>query len=117
MYIVDEKDKEYRFGDWGPKYLMQGPRMNFAIARFLPGQDFKAHYHEVMEENFFVLEGTITIVVDGTPHELSPGEFIHIEPKETHYVINKSSSVARMIASLAPFKESDKVEVDNPKLD
>ena len=26
MYIVNEEDKEYRFGDSGPKYLMKGPR-------------------------------------------------------------------------------------------
>ena len=31
MYIVNEEDKEYRFGDSGPKYLMKGPRMNFAL--------------------------------------------------------------------------------------
>ena len=41
MYIVDEKDKEYRFKDSGPKYLMKGPRMNFAVVQFMPGQDFK----------------------------------------------------------------------------
>ena len=52
MYIVDEKDREYRFGDSGPKYLMKGPRMNFALVQFMPGQDFKAHYHNIMEENF-----------------------------------------------------------------
>ena len=114
MFIVDEKDKEYRFGDSGPKYLMQGPRMNFALVQFKPGQDFQAHYHEVMEENFFVLEGTVTIYVDGVPHDLCAGQFIHIEPGESHYVINKSSSVVRMTAALAPFKEGDKVEVRNP---
>jgi quercetin dioxygenase-like cupin family protein len=114
MFIVDEKDKEYRFGDSGPKYLMQGPRMNFALVQFMPGQDFRAHYHAVMEENFYILEGTVTIVVDGTPHTLSPGQFIHIEPNEVHYVINKSSSVVRMVSSLAPFQQSDKIEVDNP---
>ena len=59
MYIVDEKDKEYRFGDSGPKYLMKGPRMNFALVQFMPGQDFKAHCHNVMEENFYILEGEI----------------------------------------------------------
>ena len=117
MFIIDEKDKEFRFGDSGPKYLMQGPRMNFALVQFMPGQDFQAHYHEIMEENFFILEGSVTIVVEGIPHELKPGQLIHIEPKETHYVINRSSSVVRMIASLAPYKEADKVEVDNPKLD
>ena len=37
MYIVDEKDREYRFSDSGPKYLMKGPRMNFALVQFMPG--------------------------------------------------------------------------------
>ena len=117
MFIIDEKDKEYRFGDSGPKYLMQGPRMNFALVQFMPRQDFQAHYHEVMEENFFVLEGSVTIVVNDIPHDLNAGQFIHIEPGERHYVINRSSSVVRMTASLAPYKEGDKVEIDNPKLD
>ncbi|MCL2210565.1 MAG: cupin domain-containing protein [Treponema sp.] len=115
MLIIDEKDKKFRFGDSGPKYLMQGPRMNFALVQFMPGQDFQAHYHEVMEENFFVLEGTVTIYVNGTPHELNAGQFINIEPGEIHYVVNKSSSIVRMTAALAPFKDSDKVETENPK--
>ena len=38
MYIVNEEDKEYRFGDSGPKYLMKGPRMNFALVQFQAGQ-------------------------------------------------------------------------------
>jgi quercetin dioxygenase-like cupin family protein len=116
MFIVDEKDRGYRFGDSGPKYLMQGPRMSFSIVQFMPGQDFRAHYHKEMEENFYILEGTITIVVEGIPHNLGPGQFIHIEPKEVHYVINRSSVPVRMVSGLAPFTEADKVEVDNPKI-
>ena len=61
MYIVNEEDKEYRFGDSGPKYLMKGPRMNFALVQFQAGQDFKAHYHNVMEENFYILEGEVDV--------------------------------------------------------
>jgi quercetin dioxygenase-like cupin family protein len=116
MYIVDEKDREYRSGDNGPKYLMKGPRMNFAVVQFMPGQDFRAHYHEVMEENFYILEGTVSIVVDGVKYVLTPGQFIHIEPHETHYVINTSPSVVRMVSTLAPFQEADKIEVDNPQI-
>ena len=73
MYIVNEEDKEYRFGDSGSKYLMKGPRMNFALVQFQAGQDFKAHYHNVMEENFYILEGEVDIVVDGVVNHLRPG--------------------------------------------
>ena len=61
MFIIDENEKEYRFGDSGPKYLMKGPRSNFALVQFQAGQDFKAHYHNIMEENFFILEGEVDI--------------------------------------------------------
>ena len=117
MFIVDEKEKEYRFGDHGPKYLMKGPRMNFAIVQFQPGQDFTAHYHNFMEEDFYILEGEVDIVVDKVVHHLTKGQFIHIEPKEVHYVINRSSGPVKMASALAPHMESDKIEVENPKLD
>ena len=73
MFIVDEKDKEYRFKDSGPKYLMKGPRMNFAIVQFQAGQDFRAHYHDIMEEDFYILEGEVDIVVDNVVHHLTKG--------------------------------------------
>ena len=113
MYIVDEKDKEYRFGDSGPKYLMKGPRMNFALVQFMPGQDFKAHYHNVMEENFYILEGEIDIVVDGVVNHMYPGQMIHIEPGEVHYCKNSYDKPITMVSTLAPFQEVDKVEVEN----
>ena len=113
MYIVNEEDKEYRFGDSGPKYLMKGPRMNFALVQFQAGQDFKAHYHNVMEENFYILEGEVDIVVDGVVNHLRPGQMIHIEPGEIHYVVNNSGAPMKMISTLAPYTNPDKVDVEN----
>lgn len=115
MYIINEKDKEYRFGDHGPKYLMKGSRMNFALVQFQPNQDFKAHYHNIMEENFYILEGEIDIIVDGKVNHLTKGQFIHIEPGEIHYCINNSNAEMRMISTLAPYQQVDKVEVDDYK--
>ncbi|WP_069998616.1 cupin domain-containing protein [Cellulosilyticum sp. I15G10I2] len=112
MFIVDEKDRDYRFGDSGPKYLMRGPRMNFAIVQFQPGQDFQAHYHNVMEENFYILEGEVDIFVDNVKYTLRQGQIIHIEPKEIHYIINNSDAAVKMISTLAPFMDVDKVDVD-----
>lgn len=112
MYIIDEKDLNYRNGDSGPKYLMKGPRMNFAVVQFPPGSDFKNHLHNFMEENFFVIEGEIDIIVDGQTRTLKPGHFIHVEPGETHYLINNSDKICKLIATLAPYKDGDKVELD-----
>lgn len=112
MFIIDEKDKEYRFGDSGPKYLMKGPRSNFAVVQFQAGQDFKAHYHNIMEENFYILEGKVDIEVDGVVYTLSQGQMIHIEPTEVHYVINRYDTPVKMVSTLAPYQEVDKVEID-----
>ena len=113
MFIINENQREYRFGDSGPKYLMKGPRSNFALVQFQPGQDFKAHYHNVMEENFFILEGEVDIVVDGVVHHLVKGDLIHIDPKEIHYVINRGDQTVKMISTLAPYTDPDKVEIDD----
>lgn len=115
MYIIDEKDEQYRFGDNGPKYLMKGPRMNFALVQFQTGQNFKAHYHNIMEENFYIMEGEIDIVVDGKVNHMTKGQFIHIEPGEVHYCVNNYNGPIKMVSTLAPYQELDKVEVDDYK--
>ncbi|MCL1965005.1 MAG: cupin domain-containing protein [Firmicutes bacterium] len=115
MFIINESEREYRFGDSGPKYLMKGPRMSFAMVQFQAGEDFKAHYHNVMEEDFFILDGEVDIVVDGVVHRLKQGDLIHIEPEEIHYVINRFDKPVKMISTLAPYTDVDKVEVDDYK--
>ena len=37
----------------------------------MPGQSFDAHYHNVMEEDFFILEGKVDVIVDGKVNTLS----------------------------------------------
>ena len=114
MFIKNENEEAYRFGDSGPKYLMKGPRSNFALVQFQPGQDFQAHYHEIMEENFFILNGKVDIVVDGVVHTLSAGDLIHIEPLEVHYVANPYDEPVKMVSTLAPYQEVDKINTENP---
>ena len=113
MFVINENDCEYRFGNSGPKYLMKGPRMNFALVQFMPGQDFDAHYHNIMEENFYILEGKIDIIVDGKVNTLNAGDMIHIEPSEIHYCVNNYDTPVKMVSTLAPYQESDKINVEN----
>ena len=66
-----------------------------------------------MEENFFILEGEIDIVVDGKVNHMKPGQLIHIEPGEIHYCINNYDKPVKMVSTLAPYQEVDKVNVEN----
>lgn len=116
MYIINENEREYRFGDSGPKYLMKGPRSNFSLVQFQPGQTFTAHYHHVMEENFFILEGKVDVAIDDVVHTLKPGDLLHVEPKEVHYFMNNYDEPVKMIATQAPFMEVDKEELPDYKI-
>lgn len=110
MFLAKESDVEYRFGDSGPKYLMKGPRINCGVVVLKPGQDFKAHYHKHMEENFYLLEGQLDIYVDDKLSTFRAGELVHVEPNERHYLINRYDTPAKAVFILGPSTENDKYE-------
>jgi len=57
----------------------------------------------------------VDIVVDGVMHHLTQGQLIHIEPMEIHYLINNSDRAVKMISTLAPYTDPDKVDVEDYK--
>jgi len=110
MFIVHESEKEYRFGDSGPKYLMRGPRIGCGVVVLKPGQDFKEHFHKIMEENFYLLEGKLDFYIDNKKVEVETGGFIHVEPGETHYLVNNYDKPAKAVFILGPYTDNDKYE-------
>lgn len=113
MFTISERECQYRFGDSGPKYLMRGPNIDFGIVRLLPGEAFSNHMHERIEENFFILEGEVSIVVaNKTVENLGPGDLIRVDPNEAHYLVNQGSVPMKGIFVKAPFDPEDKVDVE-----
>ena len=116
MFCLNDSEREYRHGDHGPKYLEQGPRMNFGIVMLQPGNTVSPHVHRVMQESFYILEGRVTISVlrDGGAWEdirLAEGDYLHLEPGEAHRIRNESTEVLRMVVTAAPYAEGDKENV------
>ena len=116
MFCLNDSEREYRHGDHGPKYLEQGPRMNFGIVMLQPGNTVSPHVHRVMHESFYILEGRVTISVlrDGGAWEdirLAKGDYLHLEPGEAHRIRNESTEVLRMVVTAAPYAEGDKESV------
>ncbi len=111
MVLTNESSIDYRFGDSGPKYLMRGPKIDFGIVKLKPGQDFQAHYHNEVEEDFFVIEGELHFKVDKDDFVAKKGDLVRCLPKETHYLINESDNDAIAVFVKAPSNESDKINV------
>ncbi len=109
---VNEAGIPYRFGDWGPKYLVKGPRNDVGMVVLKPGQDFPAHYHERVEESFYTLEGEIQMYVDGELIVLKSGDYLQVEPGGMHYVCNTGTVDWKALFIKTPFEPSDKVDVD-----
>lgn len=112
MFILNESEREYRHGDHGPKYLEKGPRMNFGLVQVLAGEEVPCHVHEVMQESFYILEGCVTMIIDGESHVLNVGDYIHLEPGETHKVCNYGDQNVVMVVTAAPYVENDKKMVE-----
>jgi quercetin dioxygenase-like cupin family protein len=68
-------------------------------ARF-PGPP--AHYHERLHETLYVLEGELTITLDGTEERLGPGSFASIPPGVVHTFRNDGDQPARGLNVNAP---------------
>ena len=108
MFYFNESEREHRHGDHGPKYLEQGPRMNFGIVQLMPGNVVSPHVHKIMQENFFILQGQVTMCIDGETVHLVKGDYIHLEPGEVHKIWNEGDEILRMVVTAAPYVEGDK---------
>lgn len=118
MLKVNESEFEFRFGDYGPKYLLKGPNVDIGIVVLKPGQDFQNHYHTTCEEVFYILEGNIDYYINNQRVSVQPGDLILCAPGDTHYLINQSETNFKALFIKSPhINERDVVEVDNPKIE
>lgn len=75
------------------------PFTQIARVVVLPGEVLTAHAHADMHELFIVLEGTLRMIVDGTPHILTVGSAIALAPGESHELSNTSSAPLTFIVT------------------
>ncbi len=53
-----------------------------------PGQRGRIHRHKHQEEVYVVLEGTLTLLVEGETSDLGPGEVIRVAPQIRRQLVN-----------------------------
>ena len=110
MERVNEGDKEYRGGDSGVKYLFRGPRIDWGVLRFLPGQELGTHYHEKVEETFYFTRGTPLVVVNGEPHRVRVGDAFRMEPGDIHNIVTDTAEPTDAVFIKSEYLPKDKVD-------
>ena len=60
------------------------------------------HVHQTLHDMFYVLEGALTMRIDGETHELQPGAFVCVPPDTPHAISNRGSGPARFLNLATP---------------
>lgn len=110
MERVNEADLEYRHGDSGPKYFFRGPKIDWGVLRFLPGQELGTHHHEQVEETFYFTRGTPKVVVNGEEFRVRVGDAFRMEPGDVHNIINDTGEPIDAVFIKSAYLPKDKVD-------
>jgi quercetin dioxygenase-like cupin family protein len=111
MQYANERDLPYRDGDSGVKYLMRGPNIDWGLIRIPPGGHLGGHYHEQVEETFYVLAGEGLLTVNGQLHTAHPGDVFRLEPRDTHDIANPTGAPLDLVFIKSPYAPEDKVNL------
>src|SRR6267154_200179 len=70
--------------------------MNLLVLK--PGQRGRIHAHEKQEEVYLVLEGELTLLVEGTEYALGPDRLARVGPMVRRQLVNAGSERVVLIA-------------------
>ena len=68
------------------------------LIRLQPRQRGRIHRHERQEEIYVVLDGVLTLYVEGDPHEVQRGQAVRVAPEERRQLVNESSDRLVLLA-------------------
>ncbi len=111
MEKVNESEIPFRGGASGVKYVLRGPQIEWGLIVLLPGEGMGAHYHEQVEETFFLLSGRPTLLLPGREVPLVPGDAVRLPAPEQHAFRNDGDEPARLVFIKSPYLPKDKVDV------
>jgi uncharacterized cupin superfamily protein len=68
------------------------------LIRLQPGQRGRIHRHERQEEIYVVLDGVLTLLIEGEGHEVKRGQAARVAPEERRQLVNASSERLVLLA-------------------
>ena len=80
---------------------------SLAEATLEPGQATERHYHAETEENYYLVEGSGEMELDGDRRPVSPGDAILIPPGAWHELRAGTDGVRLLCCCVPPYSHDD----------
>jgi mannose-6-phosphate isomerase-like protein (cupin superfamily) len=92
-------------------HLVRTPDLSIILERMPPEAREQRHFHQHARQFFFVLEGELTVEVEGVTHLLRPAEGVEIAPGQRRQADNRSGNDVRFLLTSQPPSHGDRVMV------
>ena len=63
-----------------------------------PGQRNRIHRHQRQEEVYVVLDGVLTLMIEGERNELVAGDVVRVAPEVRRQIVNRGPGELRLLA-------------------
>ena len=101
--------EHYRWGEvcdgW---HLVRSESLSVIEERMPPGAREQRHFHRKARQFFYVLEGELTMEVEGQLHRLGTGQGVGITSAERHQAMNASGEDVRFLVVSTPPAQGDR---------
>jgi uncharacterized cupin superfamily protein len=84
-----------RFGGEGEAHFDD---LGIGLYWIQPGKPMSLYHHEAGQEDFLILRGGCTLLVDGEERPLSAWDFFHCPPRTAHTIVNTGTEPALILA-------------------
>ena len=103
-FVVNARDARWlhndmrtmcRFGGEGEAHFDD---LGIGLYWIEPGKPMSLYHHEAGQEDFLVLRGCGTLIVEGEERALSEWDFFHCPPRTPHTIVNTGAEPALILA-------------------
>lgn len=94
-WVHDRVRARCRFGGQGEAHFDD---LGIGLYWLLPGRPMALYHHEAGQEDFVVLRGTCTLLVEGEERSLQTWDFVHCPPRTAHTIVASGSEAALVLA-------------------
>jgi mannose-6-phosphate isomerase-like protein (cupin superfamily) len=76
-----------------------------------PGASERRHYHLHARQFFYVLDGVLTLEIDGQHFVLQAGEGLEVSPRQPHQAFNRTANSIRILVTSQPPSHGDRIDL------